>query len=160
MPRNETPPRSEGDIGKIAQSEASKFGARVFRNNNGKAYQGDPVRPTFPTKLTVMPGDVLLRKARLIHFGLGDGSGDQIGWRSVTITPDMVGKKIAQFVSFEEKTKRGVVHPDQLKWLLAVQFAGGVAAIIRDPIEDVRIALATEDVHVMPSPAQRPDALT
>ena len=37
-------------------------------------------------------------------FGLGmNGCADQIGWREVVVTQDMVGRKIAQFVGFEVK---------------------------------------------------------
>lgn len=132
-------PLNESEIGKLSQHEASRLGANVYRNNNGKAWQGEPVRPKLePVKLVVTPGDVLLRKARRINFGLGNGSGDYIGWMSRTITPDMVGKKIAQFVSFEDKTLRGVVEPDQLKWHAAVTFAGGLSGIVRDPAVDTK----------------------
>lgn len=137
-------PLSEADIGRLAQIEASKRKARIFRNNVGTAWQGIPVRPSSPTNLTVMPGDILLRKSRIVHFGLSEGSGDYIGWKSVIITQDMVGKKFARFSSAEMKTERGSLSQEQLNWMTAIEFAGGIAGVVRNPIEDIR-KLFTED---------------
>lgn len=71
------------------------------------------------------------RTGRLVTFGLARGSADLIGWRTVTITPDMVGSQLAVFTSIEVKTSTGRVRPDQRAWLTAVQSAGGVAGIAR-----------------------------
>lgn len=90
---------------------------RVFRNNVGECQAVD---------------------GRYIKYGLVTGSGDLIGWRTVTITPDMVGKPIAQFLSVEVKRpKKGVVSPEQRLWLAAVNAAGGLAVVARNP-EDVQ----------------------
>jgi hypothetical protein len=64
-------------------------------------------------------------------MGLFPGSGDLIGWRTITITPDMVGKPIAQFLSIEVKTPTGRVRPDQRNWLDQINAAGGLAIIAR-----------------------------
>ena len=64
-------------------------------------------------------------------MGLFPGSGDLIGWRTVTVTPDMVGKPIAQFLSIEVKTPTGRVRPDQTNWLVQVNLSGGHAIIAR-----------------------------
>jgi len=79
----------------------------------------------------------LLRDARgqPVRFGLHPGSGDLIGVRSITITPDMVGRLIGVFASVEVKTSRGKPRPDQLTWLDFVQGAGGYAGIARCPTE-------------------------
>ena len=71
------------------------------------------------------------RTGRLVTFGLARGSADLIGWRTVTITPDMVGSRLAVFTSIEVKTPTGRVRPDQAAWLGAVQAAGGIAGIAR-----------------------------
>jgi hypothetical protein len=76
-----------------------------------------------------------------IRYGLLPGSGDLIGWQTVTITPDMVGQKFARFVSVEVKTPKGVAQPDQLLWADNVRKAGGIAVIARS-VEDVRFLLA------------------
>jgi hypothetical protein len=70
---------------------------------------------------------------RLVTFGLHPGSADLIGWKSITITPDMVGQRIAVFVSLECKTETGKVKPEQINWLQQVSAAGGIAAVVRDP---------------------------
>lgn len=95
-------------------------GVKVFRNNVG-AYK-DPV-------------------GRVIRYGLIQGSGDLIGWRTVLITPAMVGQTLAQFVSVEVKSPTGRIRPEQLRWQEAVNRAGGVAVIARS-VEDVQFLVA------------------
>jgi hypothetical protein len=79
------------------------------------------------------------RTGRLVTFGLARGSADLIGWRTVTITPDMVGRRIAVFTSIEVKTPTGRVRPEQQAWLSVVQGAGGFAGIARSVEDAVRI---------------------
>ena len=94
---------------------------RMFRNNCGKL--PDP------------------RTGRWIEFGVGSpGGGDLLGWRTVTITPEMVGQRMAQFVSLEVKTATGRVRPEQEQWRKVVEQAGGVAAVVRS-VEDAERAL-------------------
>jgi hypothetical protein len=90
--------------------EATRKGWRVFRNNVGVLLdqRGVPVR-----------------------YGLMVGSGDLIGWRPVTITPDMVGQQLAQFVSLEVKGPRGRMSPEQARWAAMVEEAGGLALVVR-----------------------------
>ena len=71
------------------------------------------------------------RTGRLVTFGLARGSADLIGWRTVTVTPAMVGQRIAVFCSIEVKTPTGRIRPEQQAWLEAVQQAGGIAIIAR-----------------------------
>jgi hypothetical protein len=98
----------------------SSPGLKVFRNNVG-AYKAPD--------------------GRVIRYGLFTGSGDLIGWRTVVITPDMVGRHIAQFMSIEVKTPKGVVRPEQLVWAENVRKAGGIAVIARS-VDDVKFLLA------------------
>ena len=91
----------------------SRGPVRLFRNNVGRL--PDP------------------RTGRLVTFGLAPGSADLIGWRSLVITPDMVGQRVAVFCSIEVKAPRGRVRPDQAAWLAAVQSAGGIAGVARSP---------------------------
>lgn len=69
-----------------------------------------------------------------IMLGWGqDGASDWVGYRSLTITPAMVGKRIAQFVAIEAKRATGgVVSPAQETFLNAVKDAGGVAGVARN----------------------------
>ena len=78
---------------------------RLFRNNTGA---------------------LLDMQGRLVKFGLCKGSSDLIGFKSVTITPDMVGQKIAIFSAIEVKDK-GKATVDQKNFINIVQKAGGFA---------------------------------
>ena len=87
------------------------------------------------------------RTGRLVTFGLAHGSADLIGWRTVMITPDMVGQQLAVFTSIEVKTPTGRVSPQQQAWLAVVQGAGGLAGIARSVPDALRI---TESALVFP----------
>lgn len=71
------------------------------------------------------------RTGRLVTFGLAKGSADLIGWRTVVVTPDMVGRRLAVFTSIEIKTPTGKLRADQQAWLTAVEGAGGIAGVAR-----------------------------
>jgi hypothetical protein len=83
-----------------------------------------------------------------VRYGLGNDSkkvgdavksSDLVGWRMVVITPDMVGKVIAQFVSLECKHEDWKFNPNdeteaaQKRWIDLVKKDGGHAAFISDP---------------------------
>jgi hypothetical protein len=68
---------------------------------------------------------------RPVQFGLCKGSADLIGYRTVTITPDMVGQQVAVFASIEVKTPTGRIRPEQQQWLDTVRAAGGIAGVAR-----------------------------
>ncbi len=107
---------------------ASDWGCKLFRNNSGMLYnqEGVPVR-----------------------YGLGNISkkfnaqiktSDNIGWTKVTVTPEMVGKQIAVFTAFEDKTpafkikalyREGSREAAQLKFINIVKEAGGIAGFTR-----------------------------
>jgi hypothetical protein len=84
---------------------------RLFRNNTGSL--PDP------------------RTGRPVQFGLARGSADLIGLRTVTITPEMVGQRVAVFTSIEVKTSTGRATPEQQNWLHMVRRAGGIAGVAR-----------------------------
>lgn len=69
---------------------------------------------------------------RTIRFGLFKGSADLIGWRTITITPDMVGSRVAVFMSVETKSKAGILTTEQENWLVQVRQAGGFAIIEKE----------------------------
>lgn len=79
------------------------------------------------------------RTGRLVTFGLARGSADLIGWRTLTITPEMVGQRIAVFTSIEVKTPTGRLAPAQKHWLHAVRTAGGCAGIARSVADACQI---------------------
>jgi len=79
------------------------------------------------------------RTGRMVQFGLARGSADLIGWRTLVVTPDMVGQRIAVFTSLEIKTPTGRLTPVQRNWLGAVQQAGGIAGVARSVGDALRI---------------------
>ena len=56
-----------------------------------------------------------------------------IGWHSVVVTPEMVGRRVAVFTSIEVKTPTGKQSPEQRTWLAQVKSAGGIAGVARSP---------------------------
>ena len=53
--------------------------------------------------------------------------GDRLGWRQVTITPDMVGQTVAVFLSIELKTVNDHKAQGQIDWANFVRENGGLA---------------------------------
>lgn len=76
---------------------------------------------------------------RPVTFGLAVGSADLIGWTTRTITPDMVGQRVAVFTSIEVKSATGRLRPEQQQWLDAVQAAGGIAGVARSVKDAARL---------------------
>lgn len=109
----------------------SQAGATLFRHNVGMGWSGRLVSHS--------PEKTVLANARPLHAGLTKGAGDLIGWRPVTITPDMVGKTYAVFVSVETKTKSGGVSEEQKNWIEAVRRAGGFAGVARNDEQAIQI---------------------
>ena len=70
-------------------------------------------------------------QGRLVKFGLCKGSSDLIGFRSITITPDMVGQKIAVFSAIEVKDK-GKATVDQRNFINIINNAGGYAGVAKN----------------------------
>lgn len=72
----------------------------------------------------------------MVQCGLKKGSGDRIGFQSVLITPDMVGRYIAQFVSIEgKKNAKAEIGEGQAEWRDIVIAYGGAAMITYTPKE-------------------------
>jgi hypothetical protein len=64
-----------------------------------------------------------------VNFGLFKGSSDNIGFDSIIVTPDMVGKRIAIFKAVESKTPEGKLKPDQENFLNKIKIYGGIAEV-------------------------------
>ena len=110
---------------------AALAGVVLFRLNSGKAWlgMGQPRR--------LQDGSVVLPGARPVALGLALASGDPVvgqsdllGWRTITITPDMVGCKVAVFTAIEVKREKGGrTSAAQSHWIEQVQRAGGIAGV-------------------------------
>ncbi len=112
-------------------------GHRIFRQNTGFGWVGAKfIKPAMETSIRVTPSDVVIKNARPLHAGLCKGSSDLIGWKSVTVTPEMVGKKIAIFTAVECKTKFYKTTEEQDRFLNAVNHSGGIGLVVRE-LEDL-----------------------
>jgi hypothetical protein len=85
-------------------------------------------------------GALVDQQGRFVRFGLCKGSSDLIGLRSLVVTSELVGQRIAQFVALEVKTPHGVVSPEQRAFLRQVEQLGGVAAVCHS-IEEAQAVL-------------------
>ena len=95
------------------------------------------------------------RTGQMVRFGLAPGSPDLVGWRSVVVTPNMVGKRLAVFCGIEVKIPGGRVRPDQVNFLDRLAAAGGVAGVARSEgeavglLSDVPTLVPTADLPQM-----------
>jgi hypothetical protein len=105
---------SEQAIQQRIRLACSRGRVRLWRNNTGRLRD---------------------ERGQLVTFGLCPGSADLIGYRSVTVTPDMVGQTLAVFAAVEVKAERGRPTPEQTAFLEHVTAAGGLAGIARS-VED------------------------
>ena len=101
---------SEHEIQQRIRLACGRGAVRLWRNNTGALVD---------------------QQGRFVRFGLCKGSSDLIGLRSVVVTPEMVGQRIAQFVALEIKTDCGTVSPEQRAFLRLVQQLGGLGAVCR-----------------------------
>ena len=102
---------TEKDIERTLILHASQCGSVIFKNNVG------------------MYKD---QRGNVIRYGLCKGSSDLIGWTPITITPDMVGSKIAVFTAVEvKKNKFGKYRAtkEQKHFISAVKANGGMAGV-------------------------------
>ena len=91
------------------------IGVRIFRNNTG------------------------FDSTNKLRYGLIQGSSDLIGWKSITVTPDMVGQKVAVFVALEVKTTKGRATEEQKNFIAVVKGAGGKAEIVRSVTDAIKV---------------------
>lgn len=113
----------EADIQRAVMLAASSAGWTVWRNNVGQAWAGSAQR--------LKDGSILIRNPRPLHAGLCKGSSDLIGLRRVVVTPEMVGRTIAQFAGIEVKRPGQHPKPEQAHFLEFVRDAGGLALVAR-----------------------------
>ncbi len=111
--------RLESDIQKETRLALSQLGVVNFRNNVGRLQD---------------------QAGRWVEFGLCVGSSDLIGWRTVTVTQQMVGRKVAVFTAVETKRGRGAkVTIEQRHFISMVLEAGGIAGICASAKEALEV---------------------
>lgn len=79
-------------------------------------------------------------RGRPVSFGLCPGSADLIGYRTVIVTPDMVGQQLAVFAAVEVKSPTGRLTIGQKAFLEHVAGAGGLAGVARS-VDEARSLL-------------------
>lgn len=110
---------------------------RLFRNNSGKCWIGESRKFTHRQTVIVENGDVLIKNGRYFVAGLCVGSSDLIGFKSATVTPEMIGQKIAIFMAAEIKTDTGRVSKEQTAFINMVNQFGGIGFVARNEEEAV-----------------------
>lgn len=123
---------TESNVQREAQLELAKHGIKTFRNNVGLGWIGKMVRKN-------PDGSVLLANARPLHAGLCKGSTDLIGWKSVVITQEMVGQRVAIFAAPEAKSATGRLSEDQKQFIKVVQQDGGISGPFRSMLEALQL---------------------
>jgi len=81
-----------------------------------------------------------------LRYGLRKGSSDLIGWKSVKITADMVGRKVAVFTAVELKIKKRVASDVQKTFIENVRRFGGIACVARD-VNDILKIFGEEEIE-------------
>ncbi|HDR9259588.1 TPA: hypothetical protein QDB21_005610 [Burkholderia vietnamiensis] len=103
----------------------------LFRANVGTAWTGNDIK-------RLPDGSILIRDPRPFSTGLPAGFSDLFGLVTVTITPEMVGQKFAQFLAGEVKTATGRKRKEQGPFLAAIKKAGGLSDVWRSPADALR----------------------
>jgi len=113
--------KQETDIVVAIMKALSPLGVRLFKNVRGRFYTMD--------------------KKRIVSAGLQmAGASDLIGYKIVTITPDMVGKKFAQFLVIEAKSENGTTFDDQDTFIETVDKNGGLSGAAWSVADALEIA--------------------
>jgi len=121
----------------------SRRNVRLFRNNRGQFYTIDCVKALIGL---LMSGkfseaiDYAKRQMRMVRAGIeAPGSSDLIGWQSVVISPEMVGKTVAVFLAIEAKTATGRATAEQIQFVDVVKRAGGKSGIVRSDTDALAV---------------------
>lgn len=117
----------------------SRPDCRIFRNNTAQGVVGNVTWVRQPTTVTLHPGDAIVRRARILHAGLAEGSSDLIGPVSVLVTPSMVGSTVGLFAGLEVKDTDGRASPEQIAWDAMLRRFGARSGIVRSVDEAIAI---------------------
>lgn len=132
----------ESNVLRSAWLAVASLGTTVFRINTGKGWVASGGKPQ-----RLVDGSVLVPNARPIALGYADPKGDPIegtsdlgGWTTITVTPEMVGHKVAVFTAIETKESGGgVKRKAQINFTSRVIAAGGIAGFANSADAAVKI---------------------
>lgn len=104
----------ESEIQNQIRISCNKGNTRLWRNNIGEA----------KTKYGV------------VRYGIpGVGGSDLIGFKTITIKPEHIGKNIAVFAAVECKSPKGKPSQEQINFIKYIRESGGLAGIARSTEE-------------------------
>lgn len=117
-----------------------------WRANVGKSWtSNEPYKITSAVQASnfrLQVGDMVLRNPRPFDTGLPKGFTDLFGVTFITITPDMVGKRIGVYTGLEAKTANGRLSEFQGYHHDIIRNAGGIVGVFRSPEQAVEIVRA------------------
>lgn len=128
----------EGNVLRACWLAVAALGTALFRVNTGQAWLSG-LGPRGVQRLK--DGSVVIQAARPVAIGFGmpngkplEGTSDLIGWTTVDITPEMVGRRVAIFTAIETKESGGGRKRDgQVNFVEQVRKAGGIAGFAHSP---------------------------
>ena len=124
--------KSEHEIqNEIRVAVGKEQSATLFRANVGEAWTG--------TLASSNLNRVVIEDARRFRSGLPVGFPDLFGFRTVTVTPEMVGRKLAVFAFLEVKKPGGRTSMAQEKMHAFLRGAGAVGGVARSAGEAVTL---------------------
>lgn len=119
----------EKNIQQEIRLAAKDEGCTLFRANAGMAWQGNKTQ-------RMKDGSLVIHDPRPFH-GMIEGFPDLVGWQTITITQDMVGKKMARIVLPEVKQKRGKARDAQVRFKAKADKDHAVCGLVRS-VEDFK----------------------
>jgi hypothetical protein len=93
---------------------------RLFRINSGMGWAGNAVRK----------GDIVLIKNPYPLHAAPEGWPDLTGWTTITITPDMIGQRVAVWTG-EEIKATGRLSKAQERFKEIIERMGGIFRILK-----------------------------
>lgn len=85
-------------------------------------------------------GSLQDKNGRWVKFGVANpGGSDLIGFKTITVGPEHVGKRLAVFAAIECKSKSGRIRKTQQVFIDNVKLRGGLAGIARSPEEAKKV---------------------
>lgn len=110
----------ESAVNREIEQAAKQFGnVKLWRNNRGQ---------------------VMLPNGGRLSYGVGpNGASDFIGYRTLTITQDMVGSVVAQFLCVESKRPGERATDEQARFIAYVEADGGHGGVAHSGNEAIRI---------------------
>lgn len=131
-------------LGTDAEIPMPAYRAPVKRGKQKESLVNDAVKQWAQMRGGVLyrnrRGMVQLQSGARMPIGLGpNGTGDLIGYLTITITPDMIGRKVAIFSMIESKTATGKLEDHQRDRILEVRDAGGISGCARSAEDSEQI---------------------